>query len=52
MSGTDYLADTNAIICLLNGNDCMKPFLQKKLAVSVITFMELLSFPSLTMEEE
>ena len=52
MSGIDYLADTNAIIYLLGGNACMKPFLQKKLAVSVITFMELLSFSSITVEEE
>ena len=52
MSGTEYLADTNAIIYLLNGNACMKPFLQKKLAVSVITFMELLSFSAMTAEEE
>ena len=52
MNGIEYLADTNAIIYLLSGNDCMKPFLQKKLAVSVISFMELLSFPSITDKEE
>ena len=52
MSGSEYLADTNAIIYLLNGNACMKSFLRKKLAVSVITFMELLSFTAITAEEE
>ena len=31
MSGIDYLADTNALIYLLNGNPCMKPYLQEKL---------------------
>lgn len=46
MNGIEYLADTNAVIYLLSGNDCMKPFLQKKLAVSVISFngASLLSF--------
>ena len=52
MNGIKYLADTNAVIYLLAGNTCMKPFLHERLAVSVITFMELLSFPSLTDEEE
>ncbi len=52
MNGTKYLADTNAVIYLLNGNNCMKPFLHERLAVSVITFMELLSFPGLSAEEE
>ena len=52
MNGIKYLADTNAVIYLLTGNPCMKPFLHERLAVSVITFMELLSFPGLTAEEE
>ena len=52
MNGIKYLADTNAIIYLLAGNACMKPYLHERLAVSVITFMELLSFPGLTAEEE
>ena len=30
----------------------MRPYLHERLAVSVITFMELLSFPGLTAEEE
>lgn len=52
MNGIKYLADTNAVIYLLGGNTCMKPYLHERLAVSVITFMELLSFPGLTNEEE
>lgn len=52
MNGIDFLADTNAVIYLLSGNNCMKPYLQKTLAVSVISFMELLSFPGITGDEE
>ena len=52
MSGIDFLADTNAVVYLLSGNNCMKPFLQKTVAVSVISYMELLSFPSITDDEE
>ena len=52
MNGTDFLADTNALIYLLNGNSCMSPFLQSKLAFSVISEMELLSFSGITTEEE
>ena len=52
MNGTDFLADTNALIYLLNGNSCMSQFLQSKLAFSVISEMELLSFSGITAEEE
>ena len=52
MNGIRYLADTNAIVYLLAGNACMRPFLHERLAVSVVTFMELLSFPRLTADEE
>ena len=52
MNGTDFLADTNALIYLLDGNSCMSPFLQNKLAFSVISEMELLSFSGITTEEE
>ena len=52
MSGIDFLADTNAVIYLLSGNSCMKPFLKKTMAVSVISYMELLSFPNITADEE
>ena len=52
MNGTDFLADTNALIYLLDGNSCMSPFLQNKLAFSVISEMELLSFSGIIAEEE
>ncbi len=52
MNGIDFLADTNALIYLLNGNSCMTPYLQKSLSFSVISEMELLSFPGITQQEE
>jgi len=52
MSGIDYLADTNAILYFLSGNDCMKPYASAHFAFSVISEMELLSFPKITKEEE
>ena len=52
MNGIDYLADTNAILYILSGNECMKPFTNSRLAVSDISFMELLSFPSISAQEE
>lgn len=52
MSGIDYLADTNAILYFLSGNECMKPFVSSRFAFSVINEMELLSYPKITAEEE
>jgi predicted nucleic acid-binding protein len=52
MNGLEYLADTNAVLYLLGGNACMAPYLGKTLAVSVISVMELLSYPSITSDEE
>ena len=52
MNGPEYLADTNALIYLLAGNECMKLFSTKKMAISIISFMEMLSFPGITDEEE
>ncbi len=43
MSGIDFLADTNAILYFLSGNECMKPFVSSRFAFSVISEMELLS---------
>ena len=37
MNGINFLADTNALIYLLNGNSCMSPFLQSKFAFSVMS---------------
>lgn len=52
MSGTKYLADTNAVLYMLSGNECMCPYLKDDFAVSAITFMELLSYPGIQEEEE
>ena len=52
MNGIDFVADTNALIYLLNGNSCMLPFLNKNLAFSVISEMELLSFSGISEAEE
>ena len=47
-----YVADTNALIYLLSGNKCMEPFSSASLLVSVISEMELLSFPEMRKGEE
>lgn len=52
MNGINFIADTNAIIYLLAGNPCMKSFTDNSLGVSVITEMELLSFPRITEQEQ
>jgi len=52
MNGIDFLADTNALIYLLNGNSCMLPYLEKNLALSIISTMELLSFSGITETED
>ena len=52
MNGADFVADTNALLYLLCGNDCMRPYLSKRLGVSVISEIELLSFPQASGQEE
>ncbi len=52
MSGTNYLADTNALIYLLDGRDCMKPYLSERLSASIISEMEILSYSALTEDDE
>ena len=52
MNGINFVADTNALIYLLNGNTCMTPYLDKNLSYSVISEMELLSYPGITESEE
>jgi predicted nucleic acid-binding protein len=58
MSGTDLLLDTNVVIGLLKGNAPAVALAESaclsldRAAVSQITRMELLGFPSLTEEEE
>ena len=51
MNGIDFLSDTNAIIYLLSGKPYMQPYEDALLGVSVITEMELLSFPRITRDE-
>ena len=51
MSGIDYLADTNAVLYFLSGNECMRPYVSSHFAFSVISEMELLSFPRITEQE-
>mgnify|MGYP003420353896 CR=1 FL=1 len=48
MSGNSFVADTNAILYLLNGNPCMKEYLKTQLFVSIITEMELLGYSQLS----
>ena len=52
MNGIDFIADTNALIYFLEGNSCMLPYATKKLELSIISEMELLSFSGITQEEE
>lgn len=52
MNGINFVADTNALIYLLDGNSCMTQYLDKSLAYSVISEMELLSYPGITESEE
>ena len=52
MNGIDYMADTNALIYLLSGDSCMKSYLANYIGLSVISEIELLSFPGMTSFEE
>ena len=52
MNGIDYMADTNALIYLLSGDSCMKSYLASYIGLSVISEIELLSFPGITSSEE
>ena len=52
MNGIEYIADTNAILYLLSGKECMRPYLNKRMVVSVIIYMELLSFSGISEREE
>ena len=51
MSGTNFLADTNALIYLLAGNECMKAYLMDRLSLSVISEIEMLSYQNLSPDE-
>ena len=52
MNGIDFIADTNALLYLLNGNDCMQEYLSCKLGISIISEMEILSFPDINQKDE
>ncbi len=51
MNGIDFVVDTNTIIYLFSGKACATPYTDSNLIVSVITEMELLSFPRITNDE-
>lgn len=51
MNGIDFLADTNSILYLLNGDICIQKYLSKRFGISVISEMELLSFPHINQED-
>ncbi len=53
MNGNSCLIDTNIVLYLLNGDETLSEFLLgKQLFLSVISEMELLSFPKITQREQ
>lgn len=52
MNGINYIADTNFIVYLLDGKQCTKKYEDFHIGVSVITGMELLSYPKITTFEQ
>ncbi len=53
MNGTELLLDSNIVLYLLNGDRTLADFLQeKRLHISIITEIELLSFSEITREEQ
>ena len=52
MSGIDIIADTNFLLYVLKEYPCVLPFLDKRIGISVISEMELLSFSSLTATDD
>jgi predicted nucleic acid-binding protein len=52
MTGDKYLLDTNIVLYILNGDEDLVTFLNnQQLHISVITEMELLSFPNISNQE-
>jgi hypothetical protein len=51
MNGVDYLADTNILLLLLEGNSNVRPFIENTLAVSIISEIELLGWHKITKHE-
>jgi hypothetical protein len=54
MSGNKYVLDTNAIVALLQGNKFILKELENaaSIVISVISFIEFLSFPSLSLKDK
>jgi predicted nucleic acid-binding protein len=53
MNGSNLLVDTNIIVYLLNGDTTLSAFLQgRTVYISFVTQLELLSYASITEEEE
>lgn len=52
MSGSEAVADTNAVLYFMSGNDCMNAFLHTHFTLSIISRIELLSWGGLTDNEE
>lgn len=51
MNGIDFVVDTNAIIYIFGGKSFVTEYVKCNLIASVITEMELLSFPHITSKE-
>jgi predicted nucleic acid-binding protein len=52
MSGDKYILDTNIVLYILNGEEDLISFLNHQyLSISIITEIELLSFPSVSKQE-
>jgi predicted nucleic acid-binding protein len=52
MSGSRFLADTNAIIYILEGKDFMLPFLEDITSISIISEIELRGFFQISDSDE
>ena len=48
----DFIADTNIIIYILEGNDFIKPFLDFTFGISIISEIELLGYKDLSINNE
>ena len=52
MNGKHLVLDTNIVLYLLSGSDIKEKLISKTLFISVITELELLSFPLIKKQEE
>jgi predicted nucleic acid-binding protein len=48
----DFIADTNFLVYLLEGNEIVKPFLNYNFGISFISEVELLGYKNITKKEE